>query len=250
MHRIACLYGPIHRIAYSCGPVHRIAVPRNRPAIRAMTAHSRETSDETPMPAQTPVAARAALRREARARRRRLSPAERRAAALAIAGQLAASGWLRPGLRVAGYLATPEEIDVSACLAIALRRGAEVWLPRLESARAGRMHFAPAAEPMRRNVYGIPEPTHARRIGARWLQLVLVPLVAIDASGTRLGMGGGFYDRALAWRRLRRRWSGPRLVGIAHSSQCVPLIPSLPHDIRLDALLTERGLTLFRKDPR
>ncbi len=215
-----------------------------------MTVHGREAVDENPSSGQTALAVRAALRREARARRRALSPVERRVAALAIAGHLAASGWLRPGLRVAGYLATPEEINVSACLAIALRRGAEVWLPRLESARAGRMHFAPAAGPMRRNVYGIPEPTHARRIAARWMQLVLVPLVAIDTSGTRLGMGGGFYDRALAWRRLRRRWSGPRLVGIAHSSQCVARIPPLPHDIRLDALLTERGLTLFRKDPR
>jgi 5-formyltetrahydrofolate cyclo-ligase len=85
---------------------------------------------------------------------------------------------------------------------------------------------------------------------ARWLQVVLVPLVAVDDEGARLGMGGGFYDRAFAWRRLRHHWHGPRLVGVAHSTQRVARIPALPHDIHLDALLTERGLFHFRKDPR
>jgi 5-formyltetrahydrofolate cyclo-ligase len=202
------------------------------------------------LPAPAAIAARAALRREARDRRRALSHPERRRAALAIAAHLAASGWLRPGLRLAGYLALPGEIDVSACLAVALRRGASVWLPRIDSVRAARMSFAPAGGPLRRNSYGIAEPATRRRIGARWLQLVLVPLVAVDDAGTRLGMGGGFYDRALAWRRLRRRWDGPRLVGIAHSTQCVGHVPPLAHDIRLDALLTERGPIHFRKHPR
>ncbi|MCP5328534.1 MAG: 5-formyltetrahydrofolate cyclo-ligase [Steroidobacteraceae bacterium] len=212
------------------------------------------TASATPLPAAAspaiPGATRATLRREARARRRALSPAERRTTALAIAAHLAATGWLRPQLRLAGYLATPEEIDVSACLGIALRRGAEIWLPRLDTAQIGRMHFAPADGPMRRNIYGIAEPTDPRRLSARWLQLVLVPLVAVDDAGMRLGMGGGFYDRALAWRRLRRHWAGPRLVGIAHSSQRIPRLESLPHDIPLDALLTERGLIHFRQDSR
>lgn len=107
------------------------------------------------------------------------------------------------------------------------------------------MAFAPAWGPIRINRFGIPEPATSERLSARWLQLVLMPLVAWDLNGTRLGMGGGYYDRALAWRRLRVRWRGPLLVGIAHSTQQVDLIPALAHDIRLDAVITEHGVIRF-----
>jgi 5-formyltetrahydrofolate cyclo-ligase len=190
------------------------------------------------------------MRRELRARRRALPAAERAAASRAVARHLAASGWLHPGLRLAAYLALPEEIDVSACIGLALHRGAELWLPRIAAPGSGRMVFAPAGGALRLNTYGIAEPATTARLDARWMQLVLVPLVAFDADGARLGMGGGYYDRALAWRRWRTAWPGPRLVGIAHSSQQVGRIAALPHDVRLDAVITEQGLTHFRKDPR
>jgi 5-formyltetrahydrofolate cyclo-ligase len=193
---------------------------------------------------------RAELRREARARRRALPAPERQATALAVARHLVDTGWLRPGLRLAAYVALPEEIDVSPCLRSALNHGCLPWLPRIESARASRMVFAPAAGALRLNAFGIPEPATRERLGSRWMHLILVPLVAFDGRGARLGMGGGFYDRALAWRRWRTAWPGPRLVGIAHSSQRVGRIASLPHDVRLDAVITEQGLTRFRKDPR
>ena len=133
---------------------------------------------------------------------------------------------------------------------MALRRGCETWLPRIESARRGRMVFAPTGAALRINAFGIPEPATPERLSSRWISLVLMPLVAYDAHGARLGMGGGFYDRALDWRRLRTAWRGPRLVGIAHSTQRIDQILSLPHDVRLDAVITEQGLSLFRKDPR
>jgi len=207
-----------------------------------------EAAPEVPVPAAPNARAdvgRSAQRREARARRRGLPPAERRAAALAIARHLAATGWLRPGRRIAAYLATAEEIDPVVCLALARRRGCELWLPRLDAARQGRMSFAPARGPLRRNVYGIAEPANRERLSSRWMQVVLLPLVAFDAEGTRLGMGGGFYDRALSWRRLRRHWRGPRLVGVAHSTQQLPRIVAGAHDVRLDAVITERGLVRF-----
>jgi 5-formyltetrahydrofolate cyclo-ligase len=191
-----------------------------------------------------------ALRREARALRRALPAAERHATSLAIARHLAATGWLRPGLRLAAYAALPEEVDVSACMRLALQRGCDLWLPRIESARAARMVFAPASTALRLNAFGIPEPATHERLGARWMQLLLVPLVAFDDRGARLGMGGGYYDRALAWRHWRTTWPGPRLVGIAHSSQRVGRIAALSHDVRLDAVITEQGLTRFLKDPR
>jgi 5-formyltetrahydrofolate cyclo-ligase len=89
---------------------------------------------------------------------------------------------------------------------------------------------------------GISEPQALHTIGARWLNVVFVPLVAFDAHGMRLGMGGGFYDRAFSFRRWRHAWRGPRLVGIAYSFQELPEILPAAHDVRLDFIVTEKGL--------
>jgi 5-formyltetrahydrofolate cyclo-ligase len=72
--------------------------------------------------------------------------------------------------------------------------------------------------------------------------LLFVPLAAFDARGGRLGYGAGYYDGAL--RRLRAL--KPILaVGVAFAAQEVAAVPAEPHDEPLDALLTERGLTIF-----
>src|SRR5690606_28904822 len=95
----------------------------------------------------------------------------------------------------------------------------------------------------RSNRFGIPEPHGARTLGARWLDLVFTPLVAFDAHGMRLGMGAGFYDRAFAFRRWRTVWRGPRLVGLAYSFQQAARIEAAPHDVLLDAVVTENGVS-------
>jgi 5-formyltetrahydrofolate cyclo-ligase len=69
-----------------------------------------------------------------------------------------------------------------------------------------------------------------------------VPLVGFDAHGMRLGAGGGFYDRAFAYRRWRRAWRGPRLVGVGYAFQQLPRIHSAQHDVHLDAVVTEKGV--------
>ena len=74
------------------------------------------------------------------------------------------------------------------------------------------------------NHLGIVEPKGTKPIAARWLDLVLLPLVGFDAHGMRLGMGGGYYDRTFAYRNRHTRWRGPRLVGVAYSFQQVPSI--------------------------
>jgi 5-formyltetrahydrofolate cyclo-ligase len=69
--------------------------------------------------------------------------------------------------------------------------------------------------------------------------MLLVPLLAFDASGHRLGYGGGFYDRSLEKLRVRA-------VAIAYAGQQVDFLPRAAHDYRLDAVLTEQGLKVFR----
>ena len=73
-------------------------------------------------------------------------------------------------------------------------------------------------------------------------EVLIVPLLAFDARGYRLGYGGGFYDRTLEGLRAR----GPVLaVGFAFAAQEVAEVPTEPTDQRLDALVTEKGVTIF-----
>jgi 5-formyltetrahydrofolate cyclo-ligase len=83
-------------------------------------------------------------------------------------------------------------------------------------------------------------------LGARWFDLIVVPVVGIDAAGRRLGMGKGFYDRVTAFRQVRSRWPGPRLAGFAFDLQCVESIGAERWDLRLDVTATESGLSFHR----
>ncbi len=97
-----------------------------------------------------------------------------------------------------------------------------------------------------RGAFDIPvPPLDAPMISARAIDLMLVPLVAFDDHGTRLGMGGGYYDRTLATLPTTLR---PRLIGMAHSNQhSTTALPKAVHDISLDAVVTESGLTTFQR---
>lgn len=79
------------------------------------------------------------------------------------------------------------------------------------------------------------------------MDLVLCPVVAIDALGYRLGMGGGFYDRALAFRRLRSSWRGPALIALAFDLQRVASVLPDSWDARLDGVITESGFHTYPK---
>jgi len=188
-------------------------------------------------------AARAQLRAQLRAQRRALPPAARAHAAQLVARNIDRKLGLRAGNRVALYCALADELDSAPLFRLARRRGWRIYLPRIERARLGRkMRFVEAGGHERKNRLGIIEPQTSRTLGARWLDVVLVPLVGFDVHGMRLGMGAGFYDRAFAYRRWRRAWRGPRLVGVAYAFQQVPRIVAAAHDVRLDAVATEQGV--------
>ena len=95
---------------------------------------------------------------------------------------------------------------------------------------------------MHLNRFGIQEPACSPRHWVRaWqLDLILLPLVAFDESGNRLGMGGGFYDRSLAYRQSRTHSRRPRLIGLAHELQRVEQLATNSWDIPLDMIATEK----------
>ena len=193
-----------------------------------------------------------AARRGLRALRLALPPEVRAAAEREIAAALRRMGALRRGRRIAIYLAMPGEVDPATILRAARRAGCEIFVPRVSSRRRGRMSFVPLRGDtrLRPNAYGIAEPVarDGERVRPLELDLVLMPVVGFDRQGNRLGMGAGYYDRALRHRRdAARRWRRPRLVGLAFACQEVESILPSPWDVALDAIVTERGVVLPRR---
>lgn len=187
------------------------------------------------------------LRARMRRLRRRLTPSERRAAARAAARRLARTALFRRARHLAAYLPVGGEADPRPLIELAWRRGKRVYLPVVDAVHGRRLGFAPyaPATALRPNRWGIPEPARALALRPpQRLDLVIVPLVAFDTCGNRLGMGAGYYDRSFAFLR-RRRWRRPRLVGLAYAFQEVPRLEARPWDVPLDAVLTERGLRVF-----
>ena len=187
--------------------------------------------------------ARRSLRTSIRRLRRGIPPAERALAAHSVARIADRELHLRRDARVALYASMPEELDTAELIALARQRGCRVYLPRIHGHRLARaMHFLESGERQRFNRFGIPEPHGARWVSARALDIVFVPLVGFDRRGIRLGMGGGYYDRALAFRRTRAIWHAPLLVGLAYALQEVERITPAPHDVPLDLVITEKGV--------
>jgi 5-formyltetrahydrofolate cyclo-ligase len=191
--------------------------------------------------------ARKPLRAELRAKRRALSPEQREHAARAVARNVDRAFRLRANMRVAIYAALREELDTSPLIELALARRCRVFLPRIDRRTIEiDFHELLPDTPQTTNHLGILEPTGTASVPARWLDLVLLPLVGFDSLGVRLGMGGGYYDRTFAFRNIHRVWRGPRLVGIAYSFQQLPAIACAPHDVRMDAVVTEKGVIRCR----
>jgi 5-formyltetrahydrofolate cyclo-ligase len=166
---------------------------------------------------------------------------------------LTRSAAFKSGARIAVYLPFDREADTAALIAAAGRRGARIYVPVVTDFRHRRLAFCPLSARTRRGAFGILIPhdvprSRARAVSARWFDLIVVPLVGVDGAGRRLGMGGGFYDRALAFRRTRRQWPGPRLIGLCFDCQRTDTVFADAWDVRLDAVATESGLRNFAAD--
>jgi 5-formyltetrahydrofolate cyclo-ligase len=197
------------------------------------------------LPDSAPLtAARRALRARLNAQRRALTPEQRTRASLLVARNADRALHLQPHWRVALYAALPRELDAAPLITLAVNRGCRVYLPRIDRRHTSRgMRFAEMqGTGWRNNRLGIAEPTGGDTLGARWLDLVFLPLVGFDRAGVRLGAGGGFYDRAFAFRNLRSSWHAPRLIGLAYGFQEVDSIGAAAHDVLMDAVVTETGM--------
>jgi 5-formyltetrahydrofolate cyclo-ligase len=184
-----------------------------------------------------------ALRKALRGARRALSAAEHRRRSMLAAHAVARLPMFAAGKRVALYLPHDRETDTSALLVAARRRRIKIFVPVVVDRRRRLLHFYPLVGKLRRGAFGIAVPRRMLRpIAPRWLDLIVVPLVGVDGKGRRLGMGWGFYDRALSFRRYMRLKMGPHLVGLAFDLQRTRESFAEPWDLRLDSVATESGL--------
>jgi 5-formyltetrahydrofolate cyclo-ligase len=188
----------------------------------------------------------AELRSRLLAARGRRTPDERTTVALALASALrnfcANTGWPR---LAAGYLSLGTEPGTGPLLQALARGGGEIMVPVLHA--DGDLDwavFTPGAQ-VAPGLRGTVEPV-GTRLGVeavRAADLVLVPALAVDRRGRRLGRGGGSFDRALA-----RRAKAPGLVlAVVHDDEVLDDVQVEPHDCLVDGALTPSGVALYRR---
>lgn len=143
--------------------------------------------------------------------------------------------------KIFSYAASAGEI--SANLITASASQAHIYLPYIQHYRQRRMYFYSAGGQTSVNRYGITEPVpNGSPMPVSHADVVLVPLLAFDRAGNRMGLGGGFYDTALAYRHWAKQKQRPLLVGLAHHFQEVESLQPESWDVCLDVILTDREL--------
>ena len=193
------------------------------------------------------AAQKATLRLEARTRRKGLlveHPAADWIAADRVGEMLAALGIRRAGV-IAIYKALGAELDPRPLADNLAKQGWSIALPCVEAEDRPMVFRAwTPGERLAPDLTGLPAPLASASEAAP--DLILVPLLAFDRRGGRLGQGGGHYDRTLT--ALRAQPKPPPAIGFAYSGQETPGLPREPHDQALDGILTEAGYIAVRKD--
>ena len=190
------------------------------------------------------------LRQQMRRQRRALSHDVLQKAAAGLERQILQLRSFQRALHVGLYWPMHGEISPLGIMQHPRAVHKHFYLPILCGNFARSLRFAPftGKEHWRVNRFRIPEPQVPPNQwrSAADLDLLIMPLVAFDAEGFRLGMGGGFYDRSLAHLSHRQRWRRPRLLGVGHAFQQVTRVPREPWDIPLNIVCTENACLSFR----
>lgn len=186
-------------------------------------------------------ASKQALRRQAAARRSHASREAGPDAALRLADNLLRRGELAKARMISGYWPMREEVDPRPAMEALHARGAGLCLPVIVGAERPLVfrRWQPG-DPLVTEASGtsVPGQTAPEEVP----DILLVPLLAFDDEGYRLGYGGGFYDRTL---EKLRGGKEPLAVGLAFAAQYVESLPSGMHDEKLDLIATEQGVRTF-----
>lgn len=193
------------------------------------------------------AAAKAALRAQARTRRATLPPSVRTVRGEAFARH--ALALIRARLPLPGPVACtwsmPTEPPTDPLIARLQAADIEVVTPRIEGEGDLAWIRTLPSTPLGTGPLGIRTPIGGERVHLADCAVILVPALALDPSGCRLGQGGGYFDRALGAIATQVD-GGPLRIGMAYADEVLPDLPAEPHDQGVDLILTETGVTQVR----
>ncbi len=189
----------------------------------------------------TVIDAKRTLRSAMLAWRAGLDDEVRRTAAAGLLATLCRERPIETPAVVSGFWPIKDEIDIRPLMISLFNEGCQMALPVVQG-RGQPLLFRAwrPGDPLETGVFGTLQPS-ARREAVE-PEALLVPLLACDGEGWRLGYGGGFYDRTLLGLRARRRVTA---VGVGFDAQFIPDVPHGPDDQRLDWMLTDRRACAF-----
>ncbi|MBV1913928.1 MAG: 5-formyltetrahydrofolate cyclo-ligase [Pseudomonadales bacterium] len=187
----------------------------------------------------------AQLRNHIRQQRRSISSSQKTLASHQLATVCAAHEWVKQAQHIACFLDNDGEIETGPLIRQLLTAGKSVYLPALHPDKTNELLFLSYQHDdlLKPNRFGILEPDIRKQalINNQDLDLVLMPLVAFDKRGHRLGMGGGYYDRSFAFIQTEQVQK-PQLAGIAYSFQQVDHLEPESWDVPLGKVFTEQGV--------
>ena len=152
-------------------------------------------------------------------------------AAINFCQNLFESTLLNQAQHIGVYLAHQGELSLKPCIDLLWKQGKTLYLPHLNEQSLIFKKYTPNSL-LQANRFGIPEIIDGESIAPEQLDAVLVPLVAFDQAGHRIGMGKGYYDRAFS---LAKK---PLLIGCAYDFQEIPLFTPQTHDVKMDIIFT------------
>lgn len=183
------------------------------------------------------------LREKLKNIRSQVSPAIAEATSQSIWHTLSGLPEFKKSKGIGAFASIPGEINTFSILEGSLKTGKKLYLPKVNKDLSSFDYFPIAdLKNLAPGPFGILEPTHSHAAPWEELDLVLVPGLAFDLKGNRLGFGKGYYDRVLP--NLKK---SALIVGLAYSFQIVEKVPFTSDDIPMKALLTEKGFTHCQK---
>jgi 5-formyltetrahydrofolate cyclo-ligase len=178
----------------------------------------------------------AALRQQAKEVRSLLSPAEIATYSSIIERRLLEI--LNGCKTIMVYASKAPEAETNDLIVDLNRRGVRVVVPIIERETCSlRLSYLPDPTVLSPSTFNVPEPIgHELPARPEDVEVVVIPMLAFDAEGNRLGYGAGYYDRFLC------RYPHPQKIGIAFSCQQMQSIPADDNDVKLDCIVTEKGI--------
>ena len=176
-----------------------------------------------------------------KSRRNKLSGHKKKKASISISKAIINLDYFDCANNIGCYMSSNGEVDTWPIINEIWKRGKDLFLPKITT--NAKMNFAKTTpnDKFLNNQYGIREPISNIITESKFLDLVIVPLVAFDHNGNRIGMGGGYYDREFNYLKKEDSPSKPVLIGIAFDCQKFKKIEQDSWDVRLSNVFTESG---------